>query len=105
MSAAPNSGLDWSDSGPFMPAAYMPSQGPRSDPESGERRLLLACLVDAYDTLRKPPRHSDPTRRWFANPDSGALTLRFVCDVLNLDVAGVQAAASRLHRQAHPLRH
>ena len=102
MNATPNPGLDWADAGP---AAFLPSQVPRSDPECGERKLLLAVLLLAFDDLKRPPRRSDATLAWFEAGDTDTLTLRFVCDVLNLELVAVQAAAFRLHRQAHPLRH
>jgi hypothetical protein len=104
VAAAPNSGLDWSDSGPFIPVAFLPSQIPRTVP-AGEHRLLLAVLLDAFDDLRRPPRRSDATLAWFTRPDSGTISLQFVCDALGFTIAGVQAAALRLHRHAHPLRH
>jgi hypothetical protein len=67
MAAAPNFGLD-ADSGPFVPAAYLPSQVPRSDPECGEHRLLRAVLADAFNDLKRPPRRSDATLAWFTAP-------------------------------------
>jgi hypothetical protein len=99
MFTAPNFGLD-PDAGPFLP-----SQVPRSDLESGERKLLLAVLLDAFDDLRRAPRRSDATLTWFSCPDTGALTLAAICDALGFTLAAVQAAAFKLHRQAHPPRH
>jgi hypothetical protein len=105
MAAAPNSALDWSDSGPFVPVAFLPSQIPRTVPDTGEHRLLRAVLADALDDLSRPPRRSDNTLAWFTRPDTGALTLSVICEALGFDLAAVQAAAFKLHRRAHSLRH
>jgi hypothetical protein len=85
--------------------AFLPSQVPRSDPECGERKLLFAVLADAFDDLRRAPRRSDATLAWFSCPDSGVLTLAAICDALGFTLAGVQTAAFKLHRLAHPPRH
>jgi hypothetical protein len=42
---------------------------------------------------------------WHKAPDSGTISLQFICDALGFDLSGVQAAAFKLHRQAHSLRH
>lgn len=85
----------------FVPVALLPSQFARTLPDTGERKLLLAVLADAFDDLRRPARRTT-TFHWFKAPDSGPLSLQFICDALGFDLAGVQAAALRLYRQAHP---
>jgi mannosyltransferase len=86
------------DSALIVPVCVLPSQVPRSDDECGERKLLLAVLLDAFDELRRPPRRSDATLTWFSCPDGPEIerTVAAAARQLLNDHAQISASACNL---------
>ena len=84
-------GLDTTD--PGAPWDYLNSI--RSTPRSPERRLLIAILIDAVETVRnrKPHRQSlrRDAQRWFrSNDDNGVFTFVNICRCLDIDPTAVR---------------
>jgi hypothetical protein len=66
-------------------------------PEDGERRLMLAVLIDAIRTLTKPPRYLQKHRTWLqertwmlANDESRPFSFVSICHALGLEAGYVR---------------
>lgn len=75
---------------------------------TGERRLMLAVLEDAFDCWMKysripgyaAERLAHLEQRWFMHGESGDISFEMVCTMLNLDMDAVRnAVVKRVERR------
>lgn len=92
-----------------MEYRYLDAAGPdpaeffaRVPQEVGEIKLLRGILLSAFlDVADRDPGVRAEVSRWFRFPDLGWVSLRLICQVLDLSLPAVQREA-RIRFQAPP---
>ncbi len=92
------------------PDVIVPAQTRPGLPDSGPRRLMRAILLSALAALTSPRRSRGAEQQrieaagWLADPETGVVTLSFVCDALGLELEAVQRAVMGIpHLGAAPV--
>lgn len=106
---------DWTASPLLAPSYLLPSQQPGRHHYDlqPERRLIVAVLEDALDTLRRTARggvlsalakrRREDEVRWFLSDETFPYTFRWVCYHLGFDVSAVRAALDRCQWNPRPV--
>jgi hypothetical protein len=90
--------------GAILPSQYF--QGlHRASLDCGERRLMLALLVDAISCLlvRNDRRLQEQARLWLNGCCSAAVSFEQACEAVGLDADAMRAGLERLAQNRHRL--
>ena len=66
--------------------------------DNGVHRLMYMTLIDAVYCMKYGKAEEQlEANTWFHDPDHGGLSLRMVCDTLDLDIGNIQYRARRMY--------